>query len=171
MHCSDLGAMAAAAAAAEAAETGARAGGRSHPEAEMEMLAAAGGSEGTAVNLCVTNVYNSSSSEVSSLETTNTIADLKRLLQEAFPSRPAPHQQRLIFRGKQCEETQQLGHVLRGVRERETVVAKKTDDPGTYAAHGISCPLRSLQVPVLLLALAGGFTVRPSLRPTATWNS
>lgn len=112
MHWSELGAMAAA--AAEAAETGARAGGRSHPEAEM-LTAAAGGSDGTPVNLCVTNVYNSSSSEIVSLETTNTIADLKRLLQEAFPSRPAPHQQRLIFRGKQCEDSQQLGHVLRGV--------------------------------------------------------
>lgn len=99
--------------ATAAAESDSRARGLSHPEAEM--VAAAGGSDGTPVKLCVTNVYNSSSSEVVSLETTNTIGDLKRFLQEAFSSRPAPHQQRLIFRGKQCDETQQLGHVLRGV--------------------------------------------------------
>lgn len=99
--------------AAAAAETGARAGGRSHPEAGM--VAAAGGSHRTPVKLCVTNVYNSTSSEIASLETTNTIGDLKRLLQETVSSRPTPNQQRLIFRGKQCEETQQLGHVLRGV--------------------------------------------------------
>lgn len=79
------------------------------------MVAAARGSDGTPVKLCITNVYDSSSSEVVSLETTNTIGDLKRVLQEAFSSRPAPHQQRLIFRGKQCDESQQLGHVLRGV--------------------------------------------------------
>lgn len=103
--------------AAAAAETDARAGGagRSHPEAEM--VAAAGGSHRTPVKLCVTNVYNSTSSEIVSLETANTIGDLKRLLQETFSSRPAPSQQRLIFRGKRCEESQQLGHVLRGVRK------------------------------------------------------
>lgn len=79
------------------------------------MVAAARGSDGTPVKLSVTNVYNNSSNEVVSLDTTNTIGDLKRMLQEAISSRPAPHQQRLIFRGKQCDETQQLGHVLRGV--------------------------------------------------------
>lgn len=79
------------------------------------MVAAAGGSHRTPVKLSVTNVYNSSSSEVVSLETTNTIGDLKRLLQETCSSRPTPNQQRLIFRGKQCEDSQQLGHVLRGV--------------------------------------------------------
>lgn len=78
------------------------------------MLAAAGGSDRTHVKLCVNDVYNTSSETVS-LETTNTIGDLKRLLQDTFSSRPAPSQQRLIFRGKQCEESQQLGHVLRGV--------------------------------------------------------
>lgn len=77
------------------------------------MVAAARGSDGT-VNLSVTNVY-SRSSEVFSLETTITIGDLKRLLQEAFVGRPAPQQQRLIFRGKQCEETQHLYHLMRGV--------------------------------------------------------
>lgn len=108
--------------AAAAAETDARAGGagRSHPEAEM--VAAAGGSHsrGKPVKLCVTNVYSSTTSEVVNLETTNTIGDLKRLLQEAFSSRPTPNQQRLIFRGKQCEESQQLGHVLRGVSSLES---------------------------------------------------
>lgn len=107
-----------AAAAATAGESDARAAGRSHPEAEM--VAAARGSDGTRVKLSVTNVYNSSSrnssSEVFSLETTSTIGDLKRLLQEAFAGKPAPNQQRLIFRGKLCgDDTQQLGHVLRGV--------------------------------------------------------
>eukprot|EP00752_Nemacystus_decipiens_P006361 g5735.t1 len=105
--------MATAATAAETGARGAGGAGRSHPEAEM--MAAAGGSHGTPVKLCVTNVYDSTSSEVVSLETTSTIGDLKRLLQETFSSRPAPSQQRLIFRGKQCEESQQLGHVLRGL--------------------------------------------------------
>lgn len=80
------------------------------------MVAEAGGSQGRPVKLCVTNVYNSSSSsEIVNLETTNTIGDLKRLLQETVSGRPTPHQQRLIFRGKQCDDSQQLGHVLRGV--------------------------------------------------------
>lgn len=98
---------------ATAGESDARAAGRSHPEAEM--VAGARGSDGTPVKLSVTNVYNSNSSAVVSVDTTSTIVDLKRLLQEAFAGRPAPHQQRLIFRGKQCQETQQIGHVLRGV--------------------------------------------------------
>ena len=95
-----------------ATETDARAG-RAHPEAEL--VAAAGESDGTRVKLCITNVYNSSSSEVLSLATTNTVGDLKALIEASFAGRPSPHQQRLIFRGKQCEEGQQLGHVLRGV--------------------------------------------------------
>lgn len=95
-----------------ATETDARAA-RAHPEAEL--VAAAGGSDGTRVKLCVTNVYNSSSSEVVSLETTNTVGDLKKLIEAAFAGRPPPHQQRLIFRGKQCEEAQRLGDILRGV--------------------------------------------------------
>lgn len=86
---------------------------RSHPEAAL--AAEAGGSDSERVKIRVTNVYNSSISEVVNLETTNTVSDLKRLIQEGFDSRPAPHQQRLIFRGKQCEEAQQLGHILRGV--------------------------------------------------------
>lgn len=162
-HWCYLGVMAAA--AAEAAETGARAGGRSHPEAEM--LAAAGGSEGTPVNLCVTNVYNSSSSEISSLETTNTIADLKRLLQEAIPSRPAPHQQRLIFRGKQCEETQQLGHVLRGVSRVAACWCEKAMESlhhscCTISSHG---PLRSVEVPCLLWWEVSDCSFRCVLQP------
>lgn len=90
--------------------------GRTHPEAEL--VAAAGGSEGTRVKLHVTNVYSSSEFTTSALQVTDTVADLKKLLESAFASRPAPNQQRLIFRGKQCEETQQLGHILRGVRWR-----------------------------------------------------
>lgn len=96
-----------------ASETDARPG-RAHPEAEL--IAAAGDSDGARVKLRITNVYNSSSSEVVNLEATNTVGDLKKLIEDAFPSRPAPDQQRLIYRGKQCQETQQLGHVLRGVR-------------------------------------------------------
>lgn len=89
------------------------------------MVAEAGGSEGGPVKLCVTNVYNSSSSEIVNLETTNTIGDLKRLLQETVTGRPMPHQQRLIFRGKQCDESQQLGHVLRGVSSIEVGVSSR----------------------------------------------
>ncbi|CAM9466578.1 unnamed protein product, partial [Hapterophycus canaliculatus] len=99
--------------AAGGGETGGRGAGRSHAEAEM--VAEAGGSGGRPVKLCVTNVYNSSSSDVVSLETTDTIADLKRVLQETVSGRPMPHQQRLIFRGKQCDESEQLGQVLRGL--------------------------------------------------------
>lgn len=98
-----------------ATDTDVRAG-RAHPEAEL--VAAAGGSEGTRVKLRVTNVYTSSEFATAALQATDTVADLKKLLEGAFASRPAPNQQRLIFRGKQCEETQQLGHILRGVRWR-----------------------------------------------------
>lgn len=85
-----------------------------HPEAEL--MAAAGESERPRVKLCVTNVYNSNQQQLLTLDSTSTVSDLKRLVQDAFESRPAPHLQRLIFRGKQCEEAQQLAHVLRGVR-------------------------------------------------------
>lgn len=85
---------------------------RAQPEAEL--LAA--GSDTPRVKLLVANVYDSSLSKEVSLEPTHTVHDLKLMLQSAFPSSPAPHHQRLIFRGKQCEEGHQLGHVLRGVR-------------------------------------------------------
>lgn len=100
---------------AMATDTDVRAG-RAHPETEL--VAAAEGSEGTRVKLRVTNVYTSSEFANVALQATDTVADLKKLLEGAFASRPAPNEQRLIFRGKQCEERQQLGHILRGVRWR-----------------------------------------------------
>lgn len=111
--------------------------GRAHPEAEL--VAATGGSEGTRVKLRVTNVYNSSEFTTAALEATDTVADLKKLLEGAFASRPAPHQQRLIFRGKQCEEAQQLGHILRGVRWRLIFVSRTME---------YSCPQVKLVAPL-----------------------
>ncbi|CAB1109563.1 unnamed protein product [Ectocarpus sp. CCAP 1310/34] len=140
------------AAAATAGESDARAAGRSHPEAEM--IAAARGSDGTPVKLFVTDVYHRSS-KVFSLETTITIGDLKRLLQEAFVSRPAPQQQRLIFRGKQCkEETQQLGHIMRGL-----------DLSGQHNMHLIVSQPVEQELP------AGGSTADVARTPTAQQSS
>lgn len=49
------------------------------------------------------------------IDPASTIADLKREVQNVFDDRPAPEKQRLIFRGKNCENTERIGHVLRGV--------------------------------------------------------
>lgn len=91
--------------------------GSERPETE---LAATQESGSSLVKLRVTNVYtaNSSSKDLD-LDTTATIWELKILLQKSFDSQPAPQEQRLIFRGKLCEEEHQLGHILRGVRRRE----------------------------------------------------
>lgn len=61
----------------------------------------------------------------------STIADLKREVQNVFDDRPAPEKQRLVFRGKHCEDTERLGQVLRGVSfelfyRRETIRFPRT---------------------------------------------
>lgn len=84
------------------------------PEGE---LVASEGDVGHPVKLFISNVYNSSCSQEVNLDATDTIADLKRMLQELSKDSPEPQQQRLIYGGKQCAEGQQIGHVLRGVRQ------------------------------------------------------
>ena len=85
---------------------------RTRPEAEL--VAEAGGSDGCPVRLSVANVFNNRTQEVT-IHSTSTIGDLKAMIQKVFDNKPASQQQRLIFRGKHCEDTQQLGHILRGV--------------------------------------------------------
>lgn len=67
------------------------------------------------VQLSVVDICNSRTKDVFG-DPASTIADLKREVQNVFDDHPAPDKQRLIFRGKHCENTERLGHVMREVR-------------------------------------------------------
>lgn len=92
---------------------------------QPEALITASESSGVSrVKLFVNHVYNGSNSQEVTLAVTETVSDLKKMLQELFEDHPAPHQQRIIFSGKQCQEGQQIGHVLRGVRLSRTSILR-----------------------------------------------